>query len=117
MSAAQPLPTNSSVRIHWRDEARAPCTCARPASDLVEHEHVELSATREQHVLLAVEHERLWRVLQRTDLRVPERLASERVPCFHVLSVADEEHAARRREQPRDASVDLLAPDDLAGLV
>ena len=38
--------------------------------------------------------------LQAADLRIPEPLAGRRVPRLDVLAVAQEQHAAGRREQP-----------------
>src|SRR5438552_5610285 len=84
---------------------------------LVQNEQKQSGGTVEQHVLFAIEHERLGRAGQAADLRIPQPLSRGGIPSLDVLPVGEEEDAACRREQSDAAAVELLAPRDLAGLV
>ena len=61
---------------------------------LVQHEEIQTASGTEQHVLFAIEHERLWRRAEAADLGIPQALAGRGVPGLDVLPVAQEQNPA-----------------------
>ena len=97
--------------------ARSGQKCRERWQALIQDEQIQASRPSEQHVLFAVEHEGLGGTRQSADLRIPQALPGSRVPGLDVLAVAQEQQAARGRQETGAAAVDLFPPRDLARLV